>query len=42
MESQTLRRGRRVWLSIGRAFDIPGAMCYNLVTNIYEKEKCYV
>ena len=35
MESQTLRRGRRVWFSIGRAFDIPGAMCYNLVTSIY-------
>lgn len=34
-KSQTLRRGRRVWFSIGRAFDIPGAMCYNLVTSIY-------
>jgi AcrR family transcriptional regulator len=35
MESQTLRPRRRVWFSIGRAFDIPGAMCYNLVTSIY-------
>ena len=22
--------------------DIPETMCYNLVTTIYEKEKCYV